>query len=210
MSPRHYRSERRQAATIDTRARIVEAAREILTSGEPRAFTMDSVADRAGVARMTVYHQFGSKQGLVAAVSDDLAERGGMGRLPQAFSAPDALAGLRILVEVFNGMWASQGEVVRGLQAFTRLEPENRQGDRNAWRHRAITTLLGRLVTAGDRPHADQLGRLADVLQVLTSFEAFESFTAQGREPEAVADLILATAESLIGAWFNPIPIALS
>src|ERR1700736_1193195 len=104
MSPRPYRSESRQAAAGDTRARILGAARALLSTEGPPNFTIDAVAARADVARMTVYYQFGSKAGLIAAISDDLAERGGIGNLPKAFMVPDPRAGLEVLVDVFMGL----------------------------------------------------------------------------------------------------------
>jgi AcrR family transcriptional regulator len=198
VSPRPYRSEQRDTAASETRTRIVEAAREILTAPTQGSFTMDAIAEHAGVARMTIYHQFGSKQGLVTALSDDLARRGGIWRLPEAFTSPDAVAGLRILIDVFTGMWATQGEVVRGLRRFSELNPEVGREDRNARRRRAITAVLERLAAERGRPRPDEVEDLADVLQVLTSVEAFESLSARGRDAEAVAELIFTTARALI------------
>ena len=79
MSPRPYRLGQRQIATEQTRARILAAARELLlTSDTFTGFSIDAVARQADVARMTVYHQFGSKIGLLEALSDSLAAHGGM------------------------------------------------------------------------------------------------------------------------------------
>src|SRR5947209_1545880 len=64
MSPRPYRLGRRKPAAQRTRARVLRAARELLTAragAEP--FSVEAVARRARVARMTVYHQFGSRRG---------------------------------------------------------------------------------------------------------------------------------------------------
>ena len=41
-------------------------------------FSIETVARQADVARMTVYHQFGSKLGLLEALCDSLAASGGM------------------------------------------------------------------------------------------------------------------------------------
>ncbi len=62
MSPGPYQLGQRQAAIEKTRARIISAASEVLmeNSGYAR-FSIDAVARQADVARMTVYHQFGSK-----------------------------------------------------------------------------------------------------------------------------------------------------
>jgi AcrR family transcriptional regulator len=56
MSPRPYRMERRRESADENRLRIIAAARDLLTAGDgARRFSMEEVARRAGVARMTVY-----------------------------------------------------------------------------------------------------------------------------------------------------------
>src|SRR5262249_35010278 len=71
MSPRPYRLGQRQAAAEQTRARILAAARELLVASAGfSGFSVEAVARQAGVARMTVYYQFGSKPGLLEALYD--------------------------------------------------------------------------------------------------------------------------------------------
>src|SRR5437588_67268 len=72
MSPRPYRLGQRQVAADETRSRIVKAAREQLE--KEASFSLDAVARRADVARMTVYYQFGSRRGLLEALFDDLVD----------------------------------------------------------------------------------------------------------------------------------------
>jgi AcrR family transcriptional regulator len=52
------------------RARILEAARELFSARGPESVTVGEVAQRAGVARGTVFNQFGSKNGLVEAITE--------------------------------------------------------------------------------------------------------------------------------------------
>lgn len=196
MSPRQYRSEGRHAAAAGTRARIVEAARALLAADNPGAFTIEAVAEKAGVARMTVYNQFGSKPGLVEAVSDDLAQRGGIERLPEAFQAENARAGIEILIEVFVRLWASERLVVRGLRAVSALDPELAHADRNQRRRRALLVLLGGMVQ--DKwLGSEDLEAKADLLLVLTSFEAYESLAA-GRDTEAVIALVKGATRAIL------------
>jgi AcrR family transcriptional regulator len=70
-------------------------------------FTVDAVAGQAGVARMTVYNQFGSKTGLLEALFDDLAARGLVGRLRAAFGRPEPREALADLIAAFAGFWHS-------------------------------------------------------------------------------------------------------
>src|SRR5205807_9564201 len=122
-SPRPYRSVQRQAAAEQTRARIIAAARELLVASDGfSGFTIDAVARQAGVARMTVYYQFGSKLGLLEALFDSLAAGGGLTGLPDAFRRPDPVEALDELIRVFCRFWASDQLVLRRLQALRTLD----------------------------------------------------------------------------------------
>jgi AcrR family transcriptional regulator len=143
---------------------------------------------------MTVYYQFGSKPGLIAALSDDLASRGGIGRLPQAFMAPDPMAGLEILVQVFMHLWESERLVIQRLRALSAFDPGfSDHEDRNLRRRQAITVLLRRLSSP-----PDDLDDKADLLTVMTSFESYETLAASGRDADAAARLINAAARRLL------------
>ena len=48
------------------RARLVDAAYELACDGGYAAVTIDAVCEKAGVARATIYHHFGSKDHLIA------------------------------------------------------------------------------------------------------------------------------------------------
>jgi len=56
------------------RARLVQAARELASEGGYPAVTMHDVADRAGVARATVYRYFSSKDHLLIEVAAEWAQ----------------------------------------------------------------------------------------------------------------------------------------
>ena len=199
MSPRAYRSEGRQVASTETRQRILDAARSMLRDEGPVNFTIDAIAEQAGVARMTVYYQFKSKRGLVEAISDDLAMQGGISRLPEAFKVSDAWDGLTILVEVFVRFWASDRLVLQRLRALSTLDPELAHEDRNQRRRQAIVVLLQRLAAQRGTPPPEDFERSADLILILTSFEAFETLSAGDRDPDAVARLVTSALERLLG-----------
>src|SRR5258708_30399090 len=118
MSPRPYRLGQRQAATEQTRARIIAAARELLIASDSfSGFSIDAVARQADVARMTVYHQFGSKIGLLEALCDSLAISGGMDQLASAFSQSEPLDALQEYLLVFGHFWNVDRLVMRRLRA---------------------------------------------------------------------------------------------
>jgi AcrR family transcriptional regulator len=89
---RPYRQKLRAESVAQTRQRILDAARTALTTPPPRTFNLSEVAERAGVVRSTIYTVFGSRLGLLQAVLDDVAARGGWERMRQAYRDPDTLA----------------------------------------------------------------------------------------------------------------------
>jgi AcrR family transcriptional regulator len=199
VSPRPYRSEGRHAATHETRQRILEAARTLLRAEGPVSFTVDAIAEQAGVARMTVYNQFKSKRGLVDAISDDLAMRGGINRLPEAFKTEDAQAGLSILVDVFVRLWESELLVVRRLRALSTLDPELGHEDRNQRRRHAIVVLLNKLAAQRGTARLEELETSADLILVLTSFDAFETLSGGGRDANDVVRIVTAAMRQVLG-----------
>src|SRR5579863_1839452 len=119
MSPRPYQLRQRRAGMDATRARMLDAARTVLVSGD--TFTLDAVAREAGVARITIYDHFGSREALVESIFDDLAESGGLTRLPEAFVLSDPVAGLERFVEIFAGFYSAHRLLLRRFRAMTVL-----------------------------------------------------------------------------------------
>ena len=207
MSPRPYRLGQREAAASQTRARILEAARTLLASESgPGSFSIDAVASAAGVVRMTVYYQFKSKQGLLEALFDDLARRGGLEAIPAAFARKDPVEGLDALIAIFCRFYQSERIVLRRLRAAALLDPELEASlrARDGMRRRALQTLIGRVHEAqGRREAEDARHDIIDLVQALTSFETFEILVAT-RRPERVAKLISRTARRLLAVDQHP------
>ena len=147
---------------------------------------------------MTVYNHFGSKGGLVEALSDELAVRGGIGRLPEAFRAPDARAGLRRLVEVFVGFWDREQVAIRRLRALSAIDPELEHGNRDQRRRQAISSLAQRLASESGGQDTAALDRLVDCVWVLTSFDSFEQLSSTDRSADQVVELIWSGVEALL------------
>jgi AcrR family transcriptional regulator len=189
----------RQTANQATRTRIVAAARDLLaSSGGLGDFTMESVARQAGVARMTVYYQFGSRAGLLEAIFDDLAASGGMQELQNAFEQPDALAALDEFISVFTRFWVSARLVIRRLQVLTAVDPELEKVSREDWRRQGLQVILRRSSEQIGHPAAGSLEEAVDLLHVLTSFQTFDRLADSKRSPEEVTDLIRRLARAVI------------
>ena len=72
--PRQYSMDNRSAASAATRARLLDAAVDVLAEVGGAALTMQMVADTADVALRTVYNHFPSKEVLVVAAYQRLAD----------------------------------------------------------------------------------------------------------------------------------------
>ena len=202
MSPRPYRMDRRRESTDENRLRIINAARELLASRKASArFSLEAVARRAGVARMTVYHQFGSLGGLLEALCDSLAIAGGMAHLAEAFRRPDPLEAVDQFIAVFMGFWESDRAVLRALGALAVLDPEFAVvlEERWGWRRKGVRVLLERLAKQRGRPKPKEMDDAADLLYTLTSFSTYDTLATPKRRTEEVVKLVRRLAREALG-----------
>jgi AcrR family transcriptional regulator len=70
---RPYRSPRRREQAEETRRRLLTASRRLFVQQGYAGATIESIAAAAGVAVQTVYAAFGSKQGILLALLDEMA-----------------------------------------------------------------------------------------------------------------------------------------
>jgi AcrR family transcriptional regulator len=203
MSPRPYQLGKRREAAAATGARILAAARDIFAAGDGLTdFTVDAVARRAGVARMTVYYRFGSRDRLLEALFDDLAGRGRLGELlPAAFGREDPLLALDAFVAAFAAFWGADRLAMRRLRALAALDAG--LGDavraRDDRRREGLRVLAGRLAGRYGRPPEVARDAAVDVLFALTGFEYFDALAGDARGPEAVVPEVTRLARLAIG-----------
>jgi AcrR family transcriptional regulator len=193
VSPRAYQLGKREAGTVASEERIVAAARRLLAADGYPGFTVDNVAREADVARMTVYHRFGSKPGLLEAVFDSLASHRGAPRLVEAIQAPDPLAGLASFIRLLGAFWNADRLIVRRLQGLTAIDPDFEQiwHAREDLRRQGLERLAKRIAALRGRPAGARLKRSVDILYALVSFATFDAAAGPDRPLTAVApDLI--------------------
>src|ERR1700689_1157233 len=197
MSPRLYRSSRRRVTTEQTRERLLKAASAMLAGRD--GISLDAVAKRAGVTRLTVYNQFGSRRALLEAVFDDMAERGGLHRLGEAMASPDPQAALQRIVVIFCDFWSIHRGALWRLHAATATDPEFEQSlsARNLRRRHLLSVLVNRIIEGGARRPKVAI-ELIDVLFALTGVAFFWELTAGGRETSAACRLIQALAADAV------------
>jgi AcrR family transcriptional regulator len=192
MAPRPYNLGQRQLATDETRRRIVEAARELLAADNSAGFTVDAVAREAGVARMTVYYQFGSKRGVLEALFDALANRGLMPHLKPVLQEPVPSRALGGLITAFVRFWDSDRVVLRRARALAALDAEIAESvrARDERRREHLRRILTRLFEGKPGDRAKDLAPVVDILHMLTSFETFDSLLSGQRDVNDVTQII--------------------
>jgi AcrR family transcriptional regulator len=192
-SSRPYRLGRRQTVVDEMRARIIEAARELIMSQRALAgFSVDAVAKQAGVARATVYNQFGNKLGLLEALFDDLARRGGMFELGEAFRKEDPLDALNEFVAAFGRFWTTDRIIIRRLHAMITLDSEmaKAEAERLERRRKGLRAIVGRLNEKYKFGTDLPLDEIIEIAHALTGFETFDALAGTTRSPEEVVPIV--------------------
>lgn len=195
---RSYVSSLRAESASRTRTQLIAAAAQLLREQDDfRAVTLDAVARAAGVTRLTVYHQFGSRRGLLETVFDDLALRGGLQRIGAAMAMPQARAAVASLIEVFCDFWAGDVAVGRlNVAAAADAELAEAVAQRNERRREAMGVLVERH-TAGRPVTAEARAEVVDLLYGLTGYSMFKALSTN-RSPAAICRLLQRTAVRLL------------
>jgi AcrR family transcriptional regulator len=185
--PRGYRLGRRQAAVDGTRQAILVAARELVASGEAR-LTPGAVAARAGVSRITVYNQFGSKAGLL----QQLAMKAHSPLAGEASAPSDPAGELRRRIADACLLWSSDPALFRRLPLVVDFRHDSPHDDR---------ALAERLAAAGLMRPGCSLKEAEDVIGAITSFTMFDRLHKDGRRSQAaVVEILWRLAATLLNA----------
>jgi len=171
MPVRQYASARRAAAATQTRRAILGAARRLL-SDTPGGPSVGAIARLAGVSRLSVYHHFGSRAGVLAAVA---AEAGS--------PKPGTTGDLRAFVAAAVAHWVTDPALFRRVPEMP-----------------VATHELASRLAAEDRLRPGcSLKEAEDVIAVVTSFAAFDRLHQDGRRSTAaVTEILMRMAASIL------------
>jgi AcrR family transcriptional regulator len=201
MDKRRYVQRARAAAAEETRRRIIAAARATLEEGPVGALSIPDVARRAGVARSTVYVLFGSRAGLFAALAYHLRDEAGFERLITAYRQPDALRAFRDAQRESSRVYGAMPDLARALFTLAAIDPDAVDAVKalEDGRVPGMVDLARRLRSQGYLREGVTIQEAADLLTVVTSFQAFDQLFGVRRLPtETVADRLIALAERAI------------
>lgn len=199
MSPRPYDAPERRRAADAGRDRILAAARELLNLDDVGSLSLDAVARRAGVTRMTLYNQFGSKAGLLGELFDVLIERDAFSKMPAVFQEPDVGAAFDQLVAIFGRFYTDNRPLLARLAVAAGSDSDLEEVIRakNQRRRRNVAALLERMpatLSPAVRP-----SELVNVLDVLLNFPTFDGIAGPSRTPKAVVPHMQHIIRSVLG-----------
>lgn len=200
MAVRPYRRST-SGARPDTETRVLAAAEALIEEGAFHQATVTELAERAGVARATVFGRFGSKLGVLEALSTRCAGGPEMRAIREAFAAPDPRAALAAVVSASCRHWERQGYILLTAKAVVELEPgamriidEQREDQRTSLRG-----LVERLDAAGALRPDLSVAEAVATLHMITSVESFVELRRHGKlDLDRIVELLTGLAGQVL------------
>lgn len=186
---RSYSSELRTNQKKATRVLILEAVAELVAEGRIHNFTVQDVADRAGISYASVYKHFSSREQMVSSLIEWGAERG----RELSPMQPRSLDELPLLYRNFEPFEHNFNVSVANLRAQIAMNDIPR---RITERDEEMAQLLERELPSLD---PGQVRRAAIVLRYLTNSHFWMTFrTRYGFSPEETASALEWAVGSLV------------
>jgi AcrR family transcriptional regulator len=186
---RRYSSGLRDEQAETTRIRILEALVRTMANGVA-GLSIAAVAREAGVSIPTIYRRFGSKQGLVDALSPYVIAKAGLMPDPLPATLPEVARTVRSVFRNLAGMDATLRAAMAsqlGQQVRVATMPKRLAGHRET---------VGRLAPDLGEEELDRLAKLSLILTSTSSFRAFKDYLGLG--PDASAELVTWAIRALI------------
>jgi AcrR family transcriptional regulator len=200
-SRRRYNLGKRAAAAQATREAILRAARALVSTEGFANVTVDAVATRAGVSRLTVYNHFESKSGLLEALAWSIFTTADIDRIRIARLHPDVDTALDTFVRENTEFLAAIGPEGRTVLTAARNDPELGtvvDATYIAGRRAAIAELVQRLHEANRLRHDWTEDRAVAALMVITSLESFETLVTRHSWSTSEAGSMLAEMAAVV------------
>jgi AcrR family transcriptional regulator len=202
MPTRSYRSARRTDRAAETRRKIKAAVAELMAEGTFHESTVEQVADRAGIARATLYQHFRSRLDLVDAICERFDENPALLAIREVVELPDPEAALAETISNGVRFWSSEDPILRQLYGVAAIDPAAKDlvDRQRADRRGEMTRLVRRLRSAGWlRPRVTEQ-RALSLLMVLTSYETFCELRLAGSSDGQLIKTLHQTARELLSA----------
>jgi AcrR family transcriptional regulator len=191
----------RAEKTAATRGRILQAARALVAEGNFHTASMETVAKRAGVTRVTLYRTFGSRQALLESLFWEMMAVARLDRIDAAHALPDVHDALREVLRANCEMFAALGASMPLAIDLARSDADMRaimDATYYGRRPQAMGRLAGRMVRDGVAAEGWTKTRIADALMVLSSYESFETLVRRGHSPAQAAAVLYRMAGAFL------------
>ena len=197
---RAYRTRRRSERSAGTRERIVAAVRSLLEEGTFHDSTVEEVADRAGIARATLYQHFGSRLELVDAICETFDANPALLEIRKVVDLPDADAALSETIANTVRFWSSEDTVLAQLYGVAAIDPAAQElVDRQRSDRRSEMARLARRLRSSGRLRAGTSEKTAlTTLMLLTSYDSFRELREAGLSEREVTRTLLESARTLL------------
>ncbi|TMK62325.1 MAG: TetR/AcrR family transcriptional regulator [Actinobacteria bacterium] len=200
MATRAYRAQRRSTRSDATRERIMSAVRELLAEGSFHESTVEEVADRAGIARATLYQHFGSRLDLVDGICDTFAVNPALLAIRETVELPDPEEALADTVSNCVRFWSSEDAILSQLYGVSAIDPAAKDlvDRQRADRRGEMQRLVRHLHTTGRLRSGVSERKALALLLVLTSYETFRELRAAGLSDRELTKSLGETGRTLL------------
>jgi AcrR family transcriptional regulator len=195
-----YKGRGRNKRSAETRARIMEATRQLLDEGTFHDSTVEQLGERAGVSRATVYQHFPSRLDLVDAMCDTFAKNPALVRIRGSVELEDLRAAVRESIADSMGFWSSEDKVLQQLYGVSAVDPAAHDlVARQLHDRRGEMGKLARRLDQGDalRRGVDRASAQAS-LMLLTSYGTYRELREDGLSDARLVEHLQSAAERLL------------
>ncbi|GAB3876107.1 TetR/AcrR family transcriptional regulator [Kibdelosporangium lantanae] len=177
-----------------TRARVLASAAELFYERGVHAVGVDEIAQHAGASKLTIYRNFGSKDGLVDAVQHSRSDRTHAWLLRNLADVPPGEERVLALFDLLTGWFAELG--YRGCAVVnTAVETRANPGPVPKEHLGRYLSLLERLLAeCGVREPGVYARRMLLLVEGATVITSIEGTPTAGEDARAVAETLLRTA----------------
>lgn len=192
--PAGERTSRRAAGVERTRSAIVSAGRECLIADGYHRLGLEAVADRAGVTRVTIYRQFGSRLGLLEAIAEDLAVRSEIvPAMTRVAAIGDAVSAFPALVRELCRFWAGDPDLLRRLVSLGAVDPDARDliRRREDWTYQQVAAVVERLAAEDRVRDPFDAPTATAIVSAVTGFHSCDAMANRTGTPLARLDTLL-------------------
>lgn len=179
---RIYTSQTRQAQAVQTRTRILDAAKELFQSEGIESVTIEKIAQTATVSVPTVYALFKSKRGILRAIIDDALSLNQFDALVEKAAQTESLQELFVIsAKIARQMYDAERVQMEEFWRTSVLTPEFKelQKENEQRRYERQRETLESVATQASLAKGMSLSRARDILWALTGRDMYRLFVVE-------------------------------